>query len=248
MDHVDPAMPIGVEVLPADLSEIDAGAVDRLQEPRLTDELERLDCDDLVRLEQLEHEGVVSGVGSHVEHPRACDARRQLRRQGGPAQVLAPRASDDDIASEKERALEPGAELSRFGAEALLLPVRERFGQVGGEADQLLGMELSRRGVLGPELAANRVAESVPGGAEPGAEPRRQSRTLRELWCSAEWRERRQGSQREQEADAKAPARSCGDWSISTKGGAAGVACSSRWSATAIYLWYSWRLLPGRLG
>ena len=115
-----------------------------------------------------------------------------------------------------------------------MLPVRERFGQVGGEADQLLGIELSRRGVLGPELAANRVADAFhrePTGHRGGSLARCESYGVPPNGGTAA------GMSREQEADAKAPARGSRDWSIGAREALLAFLFLAL-VATAIYLSY----------
>src|SRR5256885_11326350 len=107
VNDVEGAVRARVEVAPADALEVDRRAVYLLEEERLLVVLERLAGEDALRAAEVEHERVVTGVRAHVEHAPPGEVAGHLLAEEVPAQVRAPRASDDEVAAEQERSLEP---------------------------------------------------------------------------------------------------------------------------------------------
>ena len=118
-----------VELLPAEPLEVDACAVDRLEEERLLVELERLAGEHVAGSAQVEHERVVAGVAAHVEHALAADVRHVVG-EAMPALVVSPGAADHEIAAEQEWALEPRLQLLGARGQPLALVVRQLGRQV----------------------------------------------------------------------------------------------------------------------
>jgi hypothetical protein len=161
VDHVKEPMPLGVERLPADLAEVHAGLVDPLEEARLLDRPERLARQHVARAAQLEHERVEACVGSDVQRPLSRDRPDELSEQA-PALVEAPRAFDDQPATERERPVQPRSEGAGFALAALAFVRRQRRRHVHGQRDRgrrlRSGLRARRR-----RRARKRAADQVDG-------------------------------------------------------------------------------------
>src|SRR5436309_354122 len=96
VNEVKGAVPLRVQLLPSDLARLDAGLVDRLQELHLPDEVEWLTRHHLRSSQQLEHEGVIPRVRTHIQDAFTSYVGN-MRPKVAPALVVAPLAADHQV-------------------------------------------------------------------------------------------------------------------------------------------------------